>query len=349
MSKDWKPKWAELTATTHTEQAIWWLNGFWADGFDKKAEEIWVICHKFIECQLGHPVLHGSKKQDIKEDCDLDELKSHIVLEKLGETLTVVALRKRLKDIDIDNNKRMAVSEYLLDKYKKTPAALIFSPQGEIDPKELADAEQKCEAAAAAAEQAAVDAEAARKALQVSIEKKAFADKEHAAAQAAEAEVRKAEAELQAVVDEITALEKAKADKIAQAQAIIDDPKTSVVKRGQAVQTRDQTLAEDPLPLRKAKITQTAALKRVEKARIAAENATKAAEEAARQAHDAQGAAEAAKQKADDAKIAADDALAAAQAALEELKAKGGSPLGKIWWMERILAEKKKYAGRGAA
>lgn len=303
MSKgSWEAKFSELTSKTHTEQGIWWLNGFWEDGAKQYAEDIWKCVHQFIECQIDGPVLYGSKKQDFKEGCDLDEFKAHRILEIMGETMTVVALRKRLSALDIDNNKRMAISEYLLDKYKKTPAQLVNSPQSDTDPAELKRCQDACEAAGAALDAASVALEACQK---------------------AEAEVKQAEAELQASLQEIATLEKAKQDKINACQKIIDDPATGAVKKGKAVQEKEQTLAEDPLPLRKAKITQAAALKRTEKARKVCE------EETAKSAA---------------AKKAAEAALKVAEEALQKMKSKGtGSPQGRLWWMERVLTEKKKF------
>ena len=122
------------------------------------------------------------------------------------------------------------------------------------------------------------------------------------------------------------------------------------VKKGKAVQEKEQLLAEDPLPLRKAKITQAAALKRVEKARAPFKAATDAAEEeaaraaaakeeAAKRKREAQEAQEAAEQ----AKAAAVQAFQAAQEFLDALTAKGGTPHGAVWWMNRELAEKKKF------
>lgn len=312
----WKEGWKELTSKTHTEQGIWWLNGFWSDGGEDNAEEMWSIVHKFIEIDLGRPVRYGRRMEEYKENNDLDQFKSHQILEKLGETMTVMALRKRLDKLDIDNNKRMCITEYLVDKYKKKPDDVVNAPQGDVDEAKLKEAQDACDKAAAALDQAATEAEAARDAKDE--------------ADAAVAKVKAAEAELQAAIDEITALEEEKANKIAKCQKIIDDPNAGAVKKGRAVQEKEQTLAEDPLPLRKAKITQKAALKKVTKAR-------KLAEAAAAKAKEASDAAEAAKQ-------AAEDALADAQKQLDELKKQGGSPLGKLWWMERVLKEKKRYS-----
>lgn len=357
----WKTKFAEITSLTHSEQAIWWLNGFWEEGAKDYAEEMWGIAHKFIETQIDGPILYGSKKQEIKEDSDLDEFKSHRILEILGETMTVVELRKHLAELDLDKNKRMAISEYLLDKYKKTPEALCTAPQGDVDPAELAAAQDACDKASEALDNAATEAAASAAALSASKEAaaasakaKTEADAALAEAQAAEAVVRAAEAEVQAAVDEITKLEKVKQDKIDKAQAVIDDPNAGQVKKGRAIQEKEAILAEDELPLRKAKITQTAALKRAAKARAAAESVTEksnAAAAAAAEAKEAADAAEAeadkAKQAADEAQVAAEASLAEAKAALDELKNKGtGSPQGKLWWMERILTEKKKFSRR---
>lgn len=369
---EWTEAFATLTSKTHTEQAQWFLNGFWEDGAKDYAEDVWKMVHNFIELDTGEPVRYGKRMVEIKESSDIDELSSHRFLEMMGETLTVLALRKRLKALDIDNNKRMAISEYLLNRYEKTPAELVKSPQGDVDPAELKAATDAFDAANEALDNAIAEAEAAALALanakeaahaaaKALEESKAAAEKsalQLAASQEAEAKVVQAEKELQAAIDEIEALEKAKADKVAKCQAIIDDPNTGVVKKGRAVQERDAVLGEDPLPLRKAKITQKAALKRVNKARKQAEQETARSVEAKQAADDAAAASAAAKQAADEAqaaaeaaKIAADEAEAAgkkaleeAQQALEDLKAKGGgSPQGKLWWLSRILEEKKKF------
>lgn len=348
-----------MTDKTHSEQGIWWLNGFWDSGASEYAEDIWKMVHHFIECQIDGPVLYGSKRQVIEEDSDLDEFKSHRILEIMGETCTVVALRKRLKELDIDNNKRMAISEFLLDKFQKTPQELVDSPQGMVDPAKLAAAEEACTKASNALDQASADAEAAAEAVKVSkaaadasAVAKETADAALAKAQEAEAAVKAAEAELQAALDEITALEEAKATLIAKCEKIIEDPDTGAVKRGRAVQEKEQALAEDPLPLRKAKITQNAALKKVTKARKIAEEETAKADAAATAAAEAKVAAEqaaadaeVAKGKADEAKVAAEAAFADAQAQLDELKKGGtGAPMGKLWWMDRVLQEKKKFS-----
>lgn len=355
---EWTEKFGEICSKTHTEQAIWWLNGYWEDEAKEYAERIWEITHKFIECEIDRPVLYGSRMVAFEEGSDLDEFKAHRILEMLGDTMTVMALRKRLKELDIDNNKKMCLTEYLVDHYKKDPAEVTKLPQGTVDPALLEAAEAACTAASAALDQASDDA--AKAAAAVSASKAAAEEAEkhrvaaetaQAAAEAAETEVKKAEAELQASIDEIKRMEEEKAAKIAKAQKIIDDPDMGAVKKGRAVQEKEQLLCEDELPMRKAKITQTAALKKVTKARVKAEEATaeatataEAAKKAKEDADAAEVAAEEAQKVADAARAAAEEALKQAQAELDALKSAGGSaPMGKLWWMERKLTEMKKY------
>jgi len=271
---DWADKFKEITSMSFTNQAIWFLNGFWNDGLDKQAEKIWTWVHLCIELDSGKPKLYGVKTSDVKEGCDLDELKAHVFLEKMKETLTVVELRKRLKALDIDNNNRMALAEYMLDAFKKTPSQLVNAPQGDCDPEKLAKAQAACNAAGDAL----------------------------AAATSAQAEVT-------AALNEVHSQEKAYNDKCSALEAQANDSSAGGVKQGKAKNELAQLKGEDPLPLRKAKLTLSAALKRAEKATTAAEAA-----------------------------------FAAAEAELEAIKKGGGGVAqGRIWWMERELNEKKKY------
>jgi len=295
------PGWNELVTKPFSEQAQWWLNGFWNQGAEAEKDKIWTTTHVFMEVDTGQPMLYGKRVADYKEGNDLDEFKSHVCLEKLGEVLTAIDLRKRLKAIDVDANNRMSLTEYLLDKYKKTPQAVVDAPQGTLDRSLLDAAQAKCDEA-----QNKLDAAAEAKRL----------------CDIAEAPLKKANEEVAAVVAEIAALEKAKADKLAELNGIINDGAVGAVKKGKATQEKAQLESEDPLPLRKAKITQEAALKRVEKARAPFTAATEAAEAA---------------------RAAAEQAFQEAKAYLEELAKKGGTPHGTLWWMARVLTEKQKF------
>jgi len=318
-AKDWMDAFKQITAKTHTAQAIWWLNGFWKEGDcgQPYAETLWKEAHLMIELEAGKPKMYGTKVWEVKEGSDLDELKAHQFLEKLGGTLTVVELRKKLAALDLDKNNRMALSEYLLGRFKKTPEQLISAPQG-----------GEAEAAKLAAAQAAVEqaANALRDAVAREQASVAAAKEAEKALWASEA----AKAELAAAVAELEAQEKALADKRAGYQSKIDDPQLSAMKKGQAKNELAQLDSEDPLPLRKAKITQAAALKKAEKAAKVAADDKDAADAAA---------VAAAKAKAD-----AEAAFAEAESQLQKLKQFGdGVAQGAVWWMERELAERRKY------
>jgi hypothetical protein len=102
-----------------------------------------------------------------------------------------------------------------------------------------------------------------------------------------------------------------------------EDMNLGVVARNKAKNELAQHLAEDPLPLRKAKITLEAATKKAEKARVAAE---------------------AAKAAADAAVVEAEAKVAEAQAYLDDVASRSGSGgQGALWWLQRELDEKKKY------
>jgi len=110
----------------------------------------------------------------------------------------------------------------------------------------------------------------------------------------------------------------------------------SVVNRNKAKAELAQHLASDPLPLRKAKITQEAAVKKAEKTAKAATEARAAAEVAKANALKAQDAAE-------QAVAEALKKFEEAEAYLKEVKSKPGAAQGQIWWLERTLHEAKAY------
>ena len=144
-----------------------------------------------------------------------------------------------------------------------------------------------------------------------------------------------------------------------------------VVSKNKAKAELAQLLAEDPLPLRRAKITQEAAVKKAEKATEAAVAARKEAEESAAASSKAREAAERDAAAAEQARIAAEHAAAAAskaaaesaaaaaaaeaavEAAMEslkeaetylaEVKSKPGQAFGALWWIDRELHEQRKF------
>jgi predicted unusual protein kinase regulating ubiquinone biosynthesis (AarF/ABC1/UbiB family) len=128
------------------------------------------------------------------------------------------------------------------------------------------------------------------------------------------------------------------------------DESIGVVKRNKAANELDQLLAEDPLPLRRAKINQQATLRKMEKAAAPFNEASAKANAAAEVARKERAEAERTAEAAEEAKHQAEAAVAEAEKMLqdaveflEETKKKGGVAHGAIWWMERQLEEKRKY------
>eukprot|EP00012_Vannella_robusta_P014079 CAMPEP_0206211170 /NCGR_PEP_ID=MMETSP0166-20121206/17981_1 /ASSEMBLY_ACC=CAM_ASM_000260 /TAXON_ID=95228 /ORGANISM="Vannella robusta, Strain DIVA3 518/3/11/1/6" /LENGTH=206 /DNA_ID=CAMNT_0053632979 /DNA_START=122 /DNA_END=739 /DNA_ORIENTATION=- len=202
---------------------------------------------------------------------------------------------------------------------------------------EVSAAFQESQRAAAAAAQALREAEAsAAKAKQREEEsttaaeqaKKKEAESKVAAeqARAAEEDARAAQAELEAALAEVQAQEDAYNQKKSALEKKCEEG--GVVSKNKAKAELAQHLAEDPLPLRKAKITQEAAVKRADRATQAASTARTNAEAAANNASAARA----------DAERAANEATY-----LEEVKSRPGCAHGAIWWIDRELHEQRKY------
>ena len=274
--------------------------------------------------------------------------------------MTIIKLRETLRTIDVDNDKRMSLTEYLMYCYKKDAVQVCTCPQGE-NKEGIAKAQAMVAQAQAAVEECVAKFEAAKKieAAAAEAEADAKAKAAEAAAKAADAEEKAriasaAEAEQQAALDALNAEEKAYNDKIA---ALTAKTQTgSSFQKSLAANELAQLKSEDPLPLRKAKITQQATLKKAEKAANILREAQAAAQAAADTAAEAAREAEA---KRVDATNAANELEAAVQEAnaklqeandfLEEEKQKGGVAQGDIWWMQRELEEKKKYMPKAMA
>ena len=281
--------WSEIVEKKYADQAVWFLNGFWAE-MEAQAEDVW----KWVE-------LFGQLDQEKHADgCELDEFWSHKFLETLGETMTVIEMRERFRKIDADFNKRMSMLEYIMYRYNIEPHAMVTAPQGG-DQEQINKAQAMVDSAQGAVDSMNAALDAAKKAVDAAVA---------------------AENENKAALDELHAQEKAFEDKKAALEQTKNDMSIGVVKRNRAANELDQMLAEDPLPLRKAKINQAATVKK-------SERATKAAE--------------AAKEKAEAAVKNAEAKLQEALEFLQRAKASGGVAKGAIWWMEREITEKKKY------
>eukprot|EP00122_Pirum_gemmata_P004530 Pgem_evm1s4117 len=202
-----------------------------------------------------------------KNGSSLDQFNSHRLLEKYEETLTVVELRATMADIDANHDNRLGAIEYLIFKYNKTVAQVIKAPQGSAPEHLILEAKKKM-----------ADVQKALSNLL----------KEMKELEEAIAECKKIEEEIQA--------------KCSKLEKMSIDENLGVVKRNRAANELEQIRAEDPLPLRKAKITQEAALRKVNRGYVALQKN-----------------------------------LEAAELELEVLKAKGGVGNGELYFMEKEL------------
>jgi len=353
-------KFRKVTSQNYKDQAIFYLNAFWTEGAEAEAESVWAAVKDFIS--VDH--------RKGKNGNELDEVLSHHYLQKIGRTLTAIELRNELRKIDLDANGEMALCEYLLFLHKRDVLKCVNNPQGgEANPEEIRAAQAQLEALNQAfddlqtklEEQKALEA-ASKKASAdaVRVEAAAVAAERvardaEAAVRAAEQAVRDAEAEAVAIDTTLKAEQDAVTNEIARLDAITKDDTAGIVKRNTAVQDLARIKGADPLPLQRAKINQEAQVRKVQRARKAAEEtaeaATKTAEAVSQReaAVAARAAAEAAAAAAEEQTKAVEAQLvevkrqtAEAEAKLEELKSHAGVPHGAIWWMEREILEKKR-------
>jgi len=297
-------KFKELCSFTHQEQVIWFLNAFWNEHQDK-AEKLWTWTREFEKLDL----------ENHEQGTGLDEVNAHRFLEIHNETMTVREMREALRStgaIDTSRVKLIPISYILICLFKADWHELVNRSQG--DNRE--------------------EMEAAQKMLDEVTELFQVAESRHQEAAAREEEARQAEAPFKAAQEELeTALADVKAQEDAYHGKIADCRKRSeeggVVSRNKAKAELSQLEAEDPLPLRKSKITLEAARKRAEAARAPFEAATKQAEAARAAAEQALRNARAKVKEAED--------------FLEEIKKRPGQPYGALWWIDRELHERKAY------
>lgn len=305
-----------LSAKTYFDQAKWFLNAYLERYGVEEAENVWNFAHKMVELD----------EKNGKEGGELDELYAHRFLEQYGETMTVLKLREVLREIDIDTNKKVSLTEYLISRYKCDWHELVNAAQS--------DNKEEIDEAVRLVEQASQAVTAAQEAKKAALAAENEARKLAQEARDAEAAQRQAEAATKAALAELEAQEKAFADKKADLEAKSETG--GMVSRNKAKNELQQLLAEDPLPLQRAKINQGATVRAEEKSTKAAVAKREEAEAAAQRAADATAAAEQAVQD-------AEDSMRKAEEYLEEVKSKPGSGAGAIWWMERELHEQRKY------
>jgi len=284
-----KAEFLKLTRMKYAEQAKWYLNGFWKDGAQQEAETVWSFGQGFIK--FDEKKVNGN---------ELDEFWSHKFLESIGETLTILELREKLKKIDMDVNGKMGLLEFLAFYYHKTVKQVVEAPQGQ-NAAQIREASDKLEAVQSALVE-----------QQTALEK----------TKVAEETVKKAEGELKVAVEDLRQQEETFRVQLEKLETKANDESASTVARNKAAAELSQLKNENPLPLRKAKITQDAALRRVERDSKAAETARLNLEKKI---------------------IETEKTATEAEAFLDQLKRQPANPFGSIWWLERELTEAQKF------
>ena len=194
-----------------------------------KANEIWKVKELFVKLDKM------SDKKQGEEGNELDMFWSAKLLEDLDQTMSAIARKQALREIDQDSNGSMALVEYLVWKHKVGIEESLAKPQGVSD--ELI-----------AAQEALKKVEAALNKVRQAL-----------------ADLARLEEELKQAIAALEAEEAAYKKKCDDLQAKIDNPSTSGMQKAKASNELAQLKSEDPLPLRRAKITQEAALRKVEK------------------------------------------------------------------------------------
>jgi len=271
-------KFVNLCNKTYKEQAVWSLNAFWNDFGEKEGECLWNYVHKCADLDL----------EKHEEGNALDEMMAHKFLEEFKETLTVRELRAKLRSTgaigETERPKFVPLTHYLIFKYNIDWHILVNASQGD-NQEELAKAQKMLDE------------------VNVALEK----------AEEAAKNARIAQNELNAALAALHKEEEAYNTKKAELER--KSKEGGVVSRNKAANELAQLLAEDPLPLRRAKITTEAAVKKAEKTKIAAEETLASVKAKVKEAEEY----------------------------LQKVKAQCGSAQGGIWWMERELHEAKKY------
>jgi len=313
---------------------------------------LWGYVKKFAQLDLD-------KKA---EGTGLDEHNAHRFLESIDETKTVRELRENLRETGAlgpnDRPKLVPLIHVLLFRYRSTTDwhYLVHAAQGD-NTAEIEHAQSLLNEVMAAFEDSNRKADEAAKALRDAESREAESKQSEADAKTREVEAGKreveaqrAQEELSAALAELKAQEDAFNSKTNELKSKSEDESVSVVGRNKAKNELAQHLSSDPLPLRKAKITQEAAVKKAERAKIAATEARRASEVAREAAVQARKAAEQARDAAVRAKGVADAAVEAAkkkvdeaEAYLEEVKRKPGQAQGALWWIQRQINEAKNF------
>eukprot|EP00697_Spironema_sp_BW2_P004722 gnl/Spiro4/16403_TR8810_c0_g1_i1.p1 gnl/Spiro4/16403_TR8810_c0_g1~~gnl/Spiro4/16403_TR8810_c0_g1_i1.p1 ORF type:complete len:293 (+),score=74.29 gnl/Spiro4/16403_TR8810_c0_g1_i1:30-881(+) len=231
-------KLSTLSNKCYKDQAIWFLNAYWRNFAEAEAENVWRFVESFSQLDSAG-----------KDGNELEELLAHRFLEKVNQTMTVVRMREVLREMDVDRNRKLSLTEFLMYNYVSrgvTLHDLVSAPQCDTDDGEIIKAQQLVDESQRTLGVSRVRLEEAKQAL---------------------ADVTREEAAFRRL---LTSKEKEVAD--------LEASGAGPVSLGRRKHELAELKSIDPLPLRTAKIKCESAHRRAEDARVAAEAALDAAE-----------------------------------------------------------------------
>ena len=325
----------ELCQKPFERQAKHFINAFW----DRKTKnkpfgEIQEECERIWQWAQEFAKLDKASRGN-----ELDEFEAHQFLEKSVGALTVTDMRTSLKAIDIDFNRMMSLTDFLIFHYALQESDWVYlvnwAPGMSVAQRRLIEAAQ---AQMARARASLTESRAAAEHAKL-VGATAAKEQETASTEAQASE--KAAAESASATEAMEAQETALADELVTQEAMACDDSLSVVKRSRAKAQVAILKNADSQTLRTARITSGAAARKMKKA-------AKVSQQAADVAEKAKLAAEQAQRIAADAVAAADLAVKQTTNQLEEAKAacaEGGCEDGTFWWLDREFEESMKYMG----
>ena len=146
----------ELSEKNYYEQAQWFLNAYWnaepmnfGNNPDAR-EKVWDFARLIAKLDL----------QNGKDGNELDEFQAHVFLEKTGRVMTIKKMREILKDVDVDFNKKVSLTEFFIFQYSLDYHVLVNAVIGgddettakiEAAKQALSDAQTQAEQSAVAA------------------------------------------------------------------------------------------------------------------------------------------------------------------------------------------------------
>jgi len=278
---------------------------------------VWDYIRKFVELDQMGPTRKG------EEGNELDQFWSAKFLEDMDTALPAIQRKEALRTIDQDSNGKMSAIEYLVWKYKKDVKETVDAPQG--------DNTEAIRKAQEAVERVASQMAECERKLEAQKRAKDDNDKAIGELKKAERELKQAESELDAAVGDLIKQEEDFKNKCESLESKIKNS-TTTVQKNKAVNELAQLKEENPLPLRRAKITQEAALRKVQKQKKATEEAKLIQEAKGKDL-------ERAIRDLEQSYVVLEQKMAEAQEELEKIKSKPGGGKGAIWWLQRELFE----------